>query len=156
MSEYIIKENLLTEVSLERCSTESGAPPQTSATSARTLSCHRGLVARSMTVQVRSSAVVSWPAKKKVLHSSIITCRLRLNPSPDFFFCISFSSIPSRSFPYELLLPISTQSFRLCIISISSLSTSLFNCFISLLYLLGRNLHLTEMVDFISLLFPFF
>lgn len=131
---------LITWVSLGRWSTEGVSPLQTSLTSSRIFSCQEGLLASNMTVHVSSRAVVSCPAKKKVLHSSMISWRFKLNPLPLLLFCISFSSIPSKSFPYELLLPISTQSFRLCMISISSLSTSIFNDFISLLYLLGKNL----------------
>uniref|UniRef100_A0A7C8ZN57 Uncharacterized protein n=1 Tax=Opuntia streptacantha TaxID=393608 RepID=A0A7C8ZN57_OPUST len=92
-----------------------------------------------MTVQVSKRAVVSCPAKKKVLHSSIISCKFKLNPSFFFFFSISFIRIPSKSFPYESLLPISTHPLRPSMISISSPSTSIFSALMSLLYLLGKN-----------------
>lgn len=131
-----------TKESFDRCSTEGEPPLHTSRTSSRTLSCQDGLLANNMIVHVSKSAVVSCPAKKNVLHSSIITCKFKLNPFSPLFFCISLSNIPSKSFPYELLRPISTQSVRLCIISINSRSTSIFNDFISLLYLLGRNLYI--------------
>lgn len=62
-----------TKVSLGRWSTVGVSPLQTSATWARTLSCQVGLLARSMEVHVSRRAVVSWPAKKKVLHSSMIS-----------------------------------------------------------------------------------
>lgn len=133
--------NVRTEVSLDSWSTE-GRPsqPHTSLISSRTFSCHVGLSARSIIVHVRRSAVVSWPAKKNVLHSSIINWRLLLSLFLFLWLSISFKRRPRRSSPWVLLRPISAQSRLLCMISINKRSTSFFRDFISLLYLLGRNL----------------
>lgn len=133
--------NVRTEVSLDSWSTE-GRPsqPHTSLISSRTFSCHLGLSARSIIVHVRRSAVVSWPAKKNVLHSSIINWRLLLSLLLFLWLSISFKRRPRRSSPWLLLRPISAQSRLLCMISINKRSTSFFRDFISLLYLLGRNL----------------
>jgi hypothetical protein len=119
-----------------------GAPPQTPATSARALSCHEGLVASSMMAQVRSSADVSCPAKKNVLHSSIIIWA-SYPSSPSFlFFSISASSIPRSPMPHadDGVRPSSAISRLRSMDSLSSCSSSPFNRFISRLYLLGKYL----------------
>ncbi|KAI5082325.1 hypothetical protein GOP47_0002068 [Adiantum capillus-veneris] len=43
--------------------------------------CQVGLEARSMNVHVSNSHVVSWPVKKKVLHSSISCREVYIRPS---------------------------------------------------------------------------
>jgi hypothetical protein len=136
----------LTTVSLGRWSAVGGASPQTLATSARALSCHDGFVASSMMAQVRSSADVSWPAKKNVLHSStIVWVSYPSSPLPDdlvFFFSISASSIPRSPMPHadDGARPSSAISRLRWMDSLSNCSSSPFSRFISRLYLLGKYL----------------
>jgi hypothetical protein len=118
------------------------ASPQTAATSVRALSCHDGLVASSMMAQVRSSADVSWPAKKKVLHSSIIIWASYPGSSPLLFFSISARSIPRRPMPHadDGVRPSSAISRLRWIDTWSTCSSSPFRRLISRLYLLGKYL----------------
>lgn len=133
----------LTEVSLDRQLIEGCFPWQTCDTSSLSRCCQCGLLASNMIVQVSRSEVVSCPAKKNVLHSSIINRRSTLNffPAISLFFCISYNNTPSKSFPYDELRPISMLFIRLSIISFNSLSTSALSDLISLLYRLGKNLY---------------
>ena len=79
--------------------------PNSLKTSFRSLSCHSGYTLSKNTVHVSRSAVVSWPAKKNVLHSCMISSMLKLICCclPPCSVGMQASSIkPSRSFPYRL------------------------------------------------------
>lgn len=70
-------------------------------TSSLSFSCQSRFVLSRKMAQVNRWEVVSWPAKKKVLHSSVISFMLSLLVSFSFPFAMHDSSInPSTSFPY--------------------------------------------------------
>lgn len=92
--------------------------PHTLRTSSRACTCHRGCIARRTAVQVSKLEVVCLPAKKKLLHSSIISSTLMsseasiINPSKSLapFPCILFPQLLLRrsiSFFNDFLIPLS-------------------------------------------------
>ena len=64
-------------------------------------SCHSGFIASKNIAHVNKLEVVSWPAKKNVLHSSMISSivMLRFLWDPSNSFWLAIIMIPSRSFP---------------------------------------------------------
>ena len=84
--------------------TMSGDSPHSATTSSRAQSCHSVCFPSRRHAHVRRVDVVSWPAKKKVLHSPTISGM----PILDRFFWLPFISpwldaimSPSKSVPYE-------------------------------------------------------
>jgi hypothetical protein len=103
---------LRTSLSLARTSAWGTSPSSlvqnSLTTSSLTLSCHSGCTASRNMAQTRSVAVVSCPAAKKVLHSSITSSVVSV--SPPFPCCCgcgvhASSNSPSRSPPPETAPP---------------------------------------------------
>jgi hypothetical protein len=87
--------------------------------------------------QVSRCEVVSCPAKKKVLHSSMISSMLR-SWSPPCSGAQASSMSPRRSFPYPAL---SLAASRFSMIPVSVLLTSLSSFHTRMFFFVGRYLN---------------
>ena len=115
------------------------ALPHSLRTSSLSRSCHSGYRLSKNIVQVSKWDVVSCPAKKNVLHSSIISSMVRASSS-----CFSPCSVvkhassikPSRSSPY----PLPFDASRGCMIAVSVVFIFFSSIHFNLLFLVGRYL----------------
>jgi hypothetical protein len=104
-----------------RCSSR---PPHSLITSSLSLSCHSGCVLSRNMAQVSRCEVVSCPAKKKVLHSSMISPMLSSWGPPSRSGLHASSISPSRSFPYPALSLAASLALMICMsVVLASLSS---------------------------------
>lgn len=117
--------------------------PHSLKTSSLSRSCHCGYMLSKNIVQVSKWDVVSCPAKKNVLHSSIISSMVRVSSSR---FCPcsvtkqASSIAPSRSSPY----PFPFDANRVCMIVVSVFLSFFSSVHFNLLVLVGRYLQINE------------
>lgn len=117
--------------------------PHTRKTSSRARTCHCGCIARRTVVQVSRLEVVCFPAKKKLLHSSTMSCTVILDDGHQLispFLTVSSIISPNKSFGHFSGFSFHLFSFRRSISFTSDFFISLSNFQEFMFLLVGRNL----------------